>query len=441
MLLVGSGPVWRGGAGHLVRQGMFLEAWKRVVAEEGGVGAEVVMAMFHVEQDEAAEANAGVFHVEHEDREDRDAGLAPVRVVPLRMPTLRRESRWRQFLTDATHPQPRTFRIRAAEASRQAVAALNPASFDAVFAYRIDFASWAGVLDHPGLLLDVDDPEHVRAARRAASQSEDGAIDWRTRRDLAKLRRLERRAVRGAIAGGGAAFVCQEGDREAFPDAAAGDGLRVVPNSVPVPPMPEVEGHAPPVLMMMGNFAAGPATANHDALMWFADEVWPRIESAKPEARFRVVGRLTADLEAALGDRPGVELAGFAADLDDAFRGVAASVVPIRFGTGTRIKILDAFARGCPVVSTTMGADGLAYEAGRDLLVGDTPAELAEQCLRVLEDTPLRARLAHHGYALVERRYNQARTVQMLTRLLPELAWGRGGRGGRGGVGDGRESG
>ncbi len=398
VLFIGSGPAWRGGAGHLVRQRMFLEAWGAVA--DGGV-------------------TAALFHMESEDASDPPPG---VQVFRLTTPGLRRESWPRRLMRDLVSPLPRSIRVWDASQARRELASLRPHAFDAVFAFRIDFAHWAGVLHQPGLLLDVDDPEHVRAARRVAMEKAAGGVDFRTRRDLLKLRRFERAAVRKAAEGGGGAFVCQEGDRSAFP----GFEPMVVPNSVIVPPRPEVGGEVEPVLMMMGNFAGGASTANADALRWFLREVWPLVRRDRPGARFRVVGRMTPDLEHDAGGGEGVELAGFAEDLGAAFEGVAGSVVPIRFGTGTRIKILDAFARGCPVVSTTMGADGLMVEPERDLLIGDDPPTLAAQCVRVLDDPELRQSLSLNGYRVVERRYNQARTVNLLSRLLPRLAWGKG---------------
>src|SRR5258706_3550142 len=117
----------------------------------------------------------------------------------------------------------------ALSASRPGVAALTPAAFDAIFAFRVDFAHFAGVLDHPRLILDIDDAEHIRWQRRIrATTGHDG--DWRTQRDLSKLREFELAAVARAKL----AFVCQENDQNGWTTSP-----QIVPNAIDVPANPQ----------------------------------------------------------------------------------------------------------------------------------------------------------------------------------------------------------
>ena len=90
-------------------------------------------------------------------------------------------------------------------------------------------------------------------------------------------------------------------------------------------------------------------------------------------------------------------------------RGSQAFVVPLRAGGGMRVKILDAWAQGVPIVSTTIGAEGLTYRAGEDILIADTPEAFAQSVLAVLQDAGLARRLAAAGRATVEQRYDWRR--------------------------------
>lgn len=388
VLFIGSGPVGLGGSGHLVRQAMFVDALTRT--------CDVTAAMFDLTQEQVA---AGA--------------LKPCAdVVPLATPPRPRPSRIGRYATDLLDPRPRRM-LRMVGPVRRAVGALHPDDFDAVFAYRIDFAHWAGVLHHPRLLLDVDDPEYVREHRMYARAP--GGADPRTARDLGKLERFERAAVRGARV----AFVCQAGDAAAFDEPRP----RVVPNTVDVPETwpyrPTPAADAGPSLLFVGNCEQGRRGANGDGLMWFLEEVWPGVRR-RVEAEFRIVGKLSNELHA-LAEREGAKVLGFVPDVGEEMLRATASIAPIRFGTGTRIKILDAFAHGCPVVSTTMGADGLAANDGEHLLLGDTAEAFADQCVAALTDPALSRRVGKGGWRLARERYNRHRLVPELATQLREL--------------------
>ncbi|MDH3705400.1 MAG: glycosyltransferase, partial [Acidimicrobiia bacterium] len=104
----------------------------------------------------------------------------------------------------------------------------------------------------------------------------------------------------------------------------------------------------------------------------------------------------------------GVEVLGFVDDLQPVWQQTTALVAPIRSGTGTRIKIIESFARGVAVVSTTLGCDGLDVVPEEHLLVGDDPAAFAERCCRVIADPALRTRLVRAGRVLAERHHSPA---------------------------------
>ena len=134
---------------------------------------------------------------------------------------------------------------------------------------------------------------------------------------------------------------------------------------------------------------------NHQGIRWFADEVWPRVRSALPDARLDVVGKDPPEAVRALDGRDGVAVHGFVPSMAPFFAAAHAVVVPILTGAGIRVKIVEAMSAGRALVSTSLGWEGLAHlEPGRHLLVADEPAAFADAALRLLGDEALRTRMA-----------------------------------------------
>jgi glycosyltransferase involved in cell wall biosynthesis len=123
-----------------------------------------------------------------------------------------------------------------------------------------------------------------------------------------------------------------------------------------------------------------------------------------------------------LGRIDGVSVHANVPDVGPFYRRADAAVVALRAGGGTRVKILEAFAHGVPVVSTPVGAEGIDAIAGRHLLVGDDPAALAGACHQLLTDPVLAERLQTEAFALVSARYDVARIGDRIRTLVGELA-------------------
>jgi glycosyltransferase involved in cell wall biosynthesis len=314
-----------------------------------------------------------------------------------------------RLAADLLCPVPRMFRGSRCGPAREIVAGLHPENFDAVFSFRIDFANFAGVLNHPRLLLDIDDPEHLRWKRQLAATTKNGG-DWRTLHDLNKLARFEKRAARGAIA----SFVCQEHDRAAFDPPPI-----VVPNCVDVPATCPSRNATQPRIIFLGNFA--PASPNVDGLRWVLGDIWPIIRAAVPECELHIVGKIGGELEARVRATPGAVAAGFVDDLPAAMTAASLSIAPIRFGTGTRVKIIESFALGCPVVSTTLGAEGIDAKPGEQILLGDTPVAFAEQCVTLLRDPNAQARIGAGGYELASAQFSERARRSKLAATFAEL--------------------
>ncbi|HUV03878.1 MAG TPA: glycosyltransferase family 4 protein [Armatimonadota bacterium] len=156
------------------------------------------------------------------------------------------------------------------------------------------------------------------------------------------------------------------------------------------------------VLVFTGALAYQP---NYDAAVRLCRRILPAVRSEFPDARLRITGRLDGvDIEG-LMRIAGVEFTGYVEDIRPVVASASALVVPLRYGGGTRLKILEAMALGTPVVSTPVGAEGLQAQDGVHILIAESDAALAEQISRVLADTGLAARIAQNAHALVQKRY------------------------------------
>jgi glycosyltransferase involved in cell wall biosynthesis len=137
---------------------------------------------------------------------------------------------------------------------------------------------------------------------------------------------------------------------------------------------------------------------NVDAAVYFLEEILPLIREKAPAATFTIAGRSPDPkvLKAVQGVE-GVSVTGKVEDMRPYLWGARISVVPLRIGGGTRLKIYECMAAGVPVVSTSVGAEGLHYTDGEDIVLADDPAGFADACVRLLSDNSARASLAHHA--------------------------------------------
>lgn len=161
--------------------------------------------------------------------------------------------------------------------------------------------------------------------------------------------------------------------------------------------------------------------ANHDAMRFFLDEVFPLIRRANPKATLRITGKTEGVDLSSLNLGAGVTLTGYLDDVRPAVARSWACVVPLRVGGGTRLKILEAMALGAPVVATSKGAEGLDVTPGHDILIADDPGQFADAVLRLLNDSMLRQKLALNGRRLVKALYDWQSIGERLSRLLESV--------------------
>ena len=160
---------------------------------------------------------------------------------------------------------------------------------------------------------------------------------------------------------------------------------------------------------------------NRDAVEFFLADAWPLIRARFPSSTFHLIGKNSKPEKARFEDHPGVTCHGYVPDIRPIFAESACAVVPIRVGGGTRLKILDAWAMGKAIVSTSIGCEGLETVDGRNILIRDEPTEFAEAVIRVLTDNEMRERLGREGRATAERTYAWPVIGGQLTQLYHRL--------------------
>lgn len=219
---------------------------------------------------------------------------------------------------------------------------------------------------------------------------------WRDRLNASRWARHQRRLARASAV----ATVCSQADRDRLGCARA----VVLPNvyALDGPPLGRERVGEPPTILFQGSMVYA---ANVDGARFLVEEIAPRIWARLPEARLLLAGR--ADERVARLAQPGrVEVSGWVERIETVLARADLVAVPLRLGSGTRLKILEAFAHGIPVVSTPLGAEGLELEAGRHALITRDPDAFAAACSELLGDLTLRRRVIAAGRQLHAERYS-----------------------------------
>ena len=219
-------------------------------------------------------------------------------------------------------------------------------------------------------------------------------IEWR------KLRAREADACRQADL----TIAVSEDDRRRLDAIAPGIRTAAIPTGVDTNYFtPNGHGERPDHLVFSGSMDWHP---NEDAIGYFADAILPRIRADVPGVSVTVVGRNPGARLRELASRTGIVLTGTVTDVRPAMAEAAVYVVPLRAGGGTRLKIFEALAMAKPVVSTTVGAEGLSLEPGRHFVAADDPGEFADAVVGLLRDPQKRRTLGQAGRDLVETYYS-----------------------------------
>lgn len=261
------------------------------------------------------------------------------------------------------------------------------------------FGLWSG-----GLWRDL-------AARAGVIAKLQAVVGW------LKAKRVERRLARIFDA----VYVVSEADRAYLSAVDPRLKIRVVSNGVDTEHFVPAREPAPPPVRLVFTGAMD-YTPNEDAMLFFHREIYPRIVARLPEVRLWIVGRDPGPRLAALAHDPSITLTGAVADVRPYLAQGTVVVVPMRLGSGTRIKVLEALAMGKAVVSTRVGTEGLRVIAGKHFVRADDSDTFATEVARLAGDATERQRLGREGRALVEAEYDWRVVLAPLSRVLEEMA-------------------
>lgn len=271
-------------------------------------------------------------------------------------------------------------------------------------------------LDRPPLAVDFVDAD---SAKWTAYADRGGPLAWLYRREGRLVAELERRLLgRAAVA---AAVSQVEVDLLADHDAAV--PLVVAPNGVDCEHFAPVSGSAavPSNVVFVGQMDYPP---NAQAAEWFARAVWPSFRQTHPQWQFLIVGRRPAAPVRRLGRLDGVRVTGGVPDVRPYLRD-AVVAVPLRIARGIQNKVLEALAAGAPVIASRPAVQGIRAEAGKHLLVADSPADWLAALHRLAERPAEAAALGSRGRQLVCRQYSWSAALGPLVTALREQATAR----------------
>lgn len=215
--------------------------------------------------------------------------------------------------------------------------------------------------------------------------------------------------------------VCSELDRERSGLA----NVAVIGNGSSMPERVDIDRSAlrsdAPTFLFVGALDYEP---NSEAVEWFVRQVFPSVLARVPSARIRIVGRGSERVEWVAG-QPGVDLVGAVDEISDELDRADVSIVPIRVGAGTRLKVVEALANRLPLVTTTIGCEGIEVTHDVDALIADDAQGFADACVRAATDPQLRQRLTEAGAQLFADRYDWAIIELQLGELARQAHAGR----------------
>ena len=270
------------------------------------------------------------------------------------------------------------------------------------------------------VIYNAHNVEHVLLSTRA-SMSGSPWIRRFLQGQLPRLLRFERQACERA----NLVLACSAVDADALRQLAPEANVAVVANGVDLEknqPSTATSNSPPQKLVFVGQMGWFP---NRDGVEWFLDEVFPLILQSRPDTRFVLVGK-TDGLAVPKAVAAQVTLAGFVPDLKPYVDEASVYVVPLRAGSGTRLKVLEAMAMGKAIVTTSIGSEGIALDHGQSALFADDAASFAAATIRLLDSPAMVQRMGEAARACAEQHYGwQAVGQQLLACYQQELNAGR----------------
>jgi glycosyltransferase involved in cell wall biosynthesis len=242
--------------------------------------------------------------------------------------------------------------------------------------------------------------EHVLRAQRLENEGTNPKTDslWRS------LRKQETQLHRFADG----VFACSDDDRDLLRQSNH-DSLRIatVPNGVACDKVPyhdDDQKHKSPNILFCGSCSYPP---NIDGLRWFLADIWPGIAARSTHAKLQIVGRnFEANAFAGLLEDPSIQVIGEVDDVRPYYEGAGVAICPLRMGSGTRLKILEAMGYGNPVVSTSIGCEGIKAQDGKSIMIRDDATGFMNAVSELVNDGTMFDRLRKQARQLVQKEYD-----------------------------------
>jgi glycosyltransferase involved in cell wall biosynthesis len=258
---------------------------------------------------------------------------------------------------------------------------------------------------NPFIICSSQNVEHFVLLRQAINSR-----DRLSRQFLNNQVRLMKRMEHAAWRKSSLIIQCSDNDAAVTKKTVPQKPVIVIPNGVDQNyfcPNPEIRRDLRPLLVFTAGFGYAP---NQEGLTWFLSNVYPKIRRSIKEVRFLFAGSNAKDFATLFGQLPeGVEFLSDPSDMRPVFQRGHVYVAPLLSGGGSRLKILEAISMQIPVVSTSLGAEGIPYDHGRHLLLADSSDEFAECVITLLSDEKLRIRLTNDALDFINNRFTWAK--------------------------------
>jgi len=211
--------------------------------------------------------------------------------------------------------------------------------------------------------------------------------------------------------------VVSENDARFYRQLVDSSKIEIIPNFIDVKDYAGGEAEKEDAICFTGSMSYFP---NIDAITYFVEEVWQKIKKKHNNVKLYVVGKNPTENIKRL-DSDDIIITGLVESTVPFLKKSKLSIVPLRYGSGTRLKILESMACGTPVISTSLGCEGLDVTNGENIIIADTPDDFAQAVIQLLEYPGLRQSIGEIGEKFVERTYSLEANTAKLERLISDL--------------------
>ena len=257
--------------------------------------------------------------------------------------------------------------------------------FELVWVERAGLAEMVAEVGFKPVILDLDDVDHL-AFERSMKASPFYFSKPLHYLELSKWKRYEKSLSRRFAR----VVVCKESDRSAL---GCEKSVAVVPNGAMTYSMPNIKDQVPGNILFVGQMDYPP---NIDAMQYFVSEIMPGLVDVHPDLQLNIVGRDPNSKILGM-EGPNIRVHGRLDDLTEAFSNATVVIAPIRLGSGTRLKVLEALARGHALVATSVATEGIDLVPENDFMLADTPSDFEAAVSKLLSDPELREHLGRTG--------------------------------------------